>query len=467
MGIPSSSFFTISRPRAVSVGFLLWYFIALLFLLIPPINDPWRFSFLFLALLPLCFSQRQDDWRRIGVLTLLVVVVFFVRVSLPVGEVAEKHHLFLTKGDPQTEVWGKALPAPVLKDFTKTFYRVYPISKQCDEKIYGCWRNRSLTQDPFVWSADNIWRSAQDVSRLTREIDVHDIISAKLGAFNTLDYHWYNELHGKPLSDIHRQTTPFWVNYTLPAEATGGQLCWQGGAWWQKASELPVKKIHAVFSCVDLAEEDSGSKIWMGFIDHEAGTKIKLKWPASQNLWRFVDFGLAGLGVLCLVLFSLRPRRKELALGAILTAITAFVFYHYSGNVLTGLIPYAGGGDGLVHSSHGRVIVRSIVEGNWLEALRGGEDVFYYMPGLRYFIALESFLFGEMHYGEVISVLLFPVLIWRLFRHLKIEIWTIPVLAVSLFLPRAANIFGMSYSFYAEQAGEALAEPQGYILWLT
>ncbi len=467
MGTHLLSFFAVSCPRPISMGFLLWYFVALLFLLIPPINDPLRFSFLFLALLPLCFSQRQDDWRRIGALTFLVVVLFFLRVALPVGEVAEKHHLFLTKGDSQTESWAKVLPAPVLKDFADTFHRVYPPQKQCDEKSYGCWRHFNLTAQPVAWSADNIWRAAPDVTRMSREINVHDIISAKLGVFNTLNYNWYNELHDKPLSDIHRQTAPFWVNYTLPAEAAGGQLCWRGEAWWQKALDVPVKKTHDTFSCVDLVEEDSGSKIWMGFIDSEAGTKIKLTWPASQNWLRFVDFGLAGFGTLFLVLFSLRPRKRELALGASLTALAALVFYHYSGEMLTGLIPCGGGGDGLGHSGNGRLIARALIEGNWLEALRGGEDVFYYMPGLRYFIALEHFIFGEMHYGEVISVLLFPVLVWRLFRHLKIEIWTVPVLAISLFLPHIARAFGISYRFYAEQAGEAMAEPQGYILWLT
>ena len=45
-----------------------------------------------------------------------------------------------------------------------------------------------------------------------------------------------------------------------------------------------------------------------------------------------------------------------------------------------------------------------------LEAVKGGEDVFYFMPGLRYFIAINKILFGETGYGYIIIFLISTII---------------------------------------------------------
>mgnify|MGYP001236886077 CR=1 FL=1 len=54
-------------------------------------------------------------------------------------------------------------------------------------------------------------------------------------------------------------------------------------------------------------------------------------------------------------------------------------------NLIFGFRYFRGGADGLLHNSFAQDIIQNISNGNYLQAFMGGEDVFYNMPGLRYF----------------------------------------------------------------------------------
>ena len=72
-------------------------------------------------------------------------------------------------------------------------------------------------------------------------------------------------------------------------------------------------------------------------------------------------------------------------------------------NLLFGLRFYRGGADGLLHYSYGRDIVENLNNYNFFEAFKGGEEIFYFMPGLRYFSSLNNIIFGDTAYGYLIS----------------------------------------------------------------
>ncbi len=459
---------TIFQAHRSSFGFTLWFIALLVTVLIPPINDLFRLTLLIGGLLLLLFSQQKADGKRMALVTLVLLGIVLLRLSLPIAQVEERNHVFLTKGQQQNEPWRTSLPAPILADFAQAFDRAYPPDKRCDPKTYGCWQFFSWPTEPVGWSADNFWQRKKDISRLDRSITVHDLTTARLGAFNDLTFNWYNTgADGKPLSDIRRESAPFWLHFNLPPEAVGGKLCWQGALWQRNQESASLnRQDHKSIECETLSPSALPQDVWMGFIDPQDGSSLTLDWPASQKAWRGLDFALACLGVFCLVFFSLRPRWKELAYGASLTLAAAIVFAFYNPALFLGVLPYSGGDDGLVHSSYGREIVRALFNGEWMKALRGSEDVFYFMPGLRYFIALENILFGEMRYGEAMVVLFFPLLLWRLFKHLDIEIWTLPVLALG-FLPYAVNVIGMTYPSLIDLASRSMAEPVGYSLWLA
>ena len=56
---------------------------------------------------------------------------------------------------------------------------------------------------------------------------------------------------------------------------------------------------------------------------------------------------------------------------------------------------------------HWKSLLRQIrINGKVTQAFRGGADIFYFMPGLRYFIAINKVIFGSTNHGYLLITLL-------------------------------------------------------------
>ena len=161
----------------VSFGFAAFFFLAALLVLIPPINDLYRFFLLATALLVLACSDRQGSPKRLALGLALALSVFLLRFSLLIGTLQETHNVFFIKGEPEAEPWSQILPPPVLEDFTNLFQQTYPAKNHCDPNLYGCWRFFPTTPQAVAWSADNFWDRKTGMTRETRNLEITDIRS--------------------------------------------------------------------------------------------------------------------------------------------------------------------------------------------------------------------------------------------------------------------------------------------------
>ena len=108
-----------------------------------------------------------------------------------------------------------------------------------------------------------------------------------------------------------------------------------------------------------------------------------------------------------------------------------------------------------------------LVNGDFAGFLQGGESVFYYGgPGLRYFRAIEHILFGESYLGYLSLVLLFPFLVYRLFRRFLPATGRLRSSSSSSQF-RSADVFGTSFVHYAQLAARGFADPAAYILFVA
>jgi hypothetical protein len=134
---------------------------------------------------------------------------------------------------------------------------------------------------------------------------------------------------------------------------------------------------------------------------------------------------------------------------------------------LGGVRPFDGGDDGLFYDGVGRVILQKLLHGDFAGFLEGGESVFYYGgPGLRYFRAIEHIFFGESYLGYLSLVLLFPFLVYRLFRRFLPGDWSLALTFIFIAIPVGA-IFGTSFVHYAQLAARGFADPAAYILFVA
>ena len=134
------------------------------------------------------------------------------------------------------------------------------------------------------------------------------------------------------------------------------------------------------------------------------------------------------------------------------------LFYYFKdSNILTGLRYFRGGADGLIHEGLGYEILRNLFSFNLMEALRGGEDIFYFMPGLRYFVSISKFLFGDTSYGYVLISFLLPFFLFKFLRNIISEKIAFYLIISFLFIPIFENM-GFGHFNYIHQVVRNHAE---------
>ncbi len=146
------------------------------------------------------------------------------------------------------------------------------------------------------------------------------------------------------------------------------------------------------------------------------------------------------------------------AAAVIATGLTTFLYWR---DLLFGFRTYDGGNDGLTHESFGYDISQAAAHGDFWSALRGGEGVFYYMPGLRYLRAAEDFLFGSTGFGIVLCTMFIPIFLFLLLRRLLPLRWSVALLLIFLFIPIFER-FGFAQFLYVREMWKGFPEPIGY-----
>jgi hypothetical protein len=120
-----------------------------------------------------------------------------------------------------------------------------------------------------------------------------------------------------------------------------------------------------------------------------------------------------------------------------------------------------GGNDGLVHESFGFDISQALHDGRYDEALRGGEKIFYFMPGMRYLKALEDMLFGDTNFGVLLCTMLVPIFLYFILRRLFPLRWSVSLIVIFLFTPLLERL-GFAQYLYVKEMIKGFPEPLGY-----
>ena len=117
--------------------------------------------------------------------------------------------------------------------------------------------------------------------------------------------------------------------------------------------------------------------------------------------------------------------------------------------------------DGLLHESFAKDIFIYFISGNLIEFLRGNEDVYYFMPGMRYFLFLEKLFFGNNFYLIYLVMIFLPLSLFFFLKNFfvsKVSL-IISILFISLNLPQ----LGFGSSIYYKSL--LTAYPEGVLFF--
>ena len=235
---------------------------------------------------------------------------------------------------------------------------------------------------------------------------------------------------------------------------------------WESEGERFEALGHPDMACRPIASADVGRRIFAIAIklDRPLAMTLKPNWTVWLRGWFATALTLAGVLGLLGLLVRVEPRR--LVWPATLIGLSLLMVALIDINFIGGYRPLDGGDDGMTYEGYARDIIRSLLSGDIVGALRGDEPVYYFTPGFRYVRALEHVVFGETYRGYLSLVLALPFLVYALFRRFLPGNWATVVTLGFVATPFGA-LFGSAFLYYVKWAARGFADPCGYILLLA
>lgn len=426
----------------------------------PAIIRPFEALLTFVFIVVVWESDLKFPRGRALTLLALVPVLLLLRIAIPDLRIEERDSPFVLQ-DPTRNPFAETLPMHVYDTLAAEFFAAYPPSKTCAAPDVGCFLQQPETARPYGFSADGMWDHPR-YSRVVDDIDFSSLEDLRMAEANDLLYNFYRKTPG----NVSRAELPYFVGYTVPHALIGSRLCWRGSLLWPEGSGY-VEFDNLDEGCRTFAAGDVGREIFGYRIRPDATLAMHLDRPFSAigaDFLKHATVPALALTFLALAVLRLPPARRFLpytvAAGA--TLLTAWVLDHFLGSGLVGhLTLFRDGNDGMVHDTYGHDILRGLVAGQGWRSLVAGEPTFYFMPGLRYFVALEKLIFGDTHWLTLMALAIQPLVVYRLTRVLLPREWATALAIFYLFIPLFEHL-GFAHFIYVKQAADGNAEGVGH-----
>jgi SAM-dependent methyltransferase len=446
-----------------------------------PVTDFWRFLLLTVAVMALCFGGVRFEGRRWLAALASVAVVVAVNWLLPSPRIEEGHNVYIPVG-ASLDVFDKELPPDAQRQMKSIFDQSYIDDPKDLPGSPDWWQAPDFKQLPsrfvdhaFSPSSDALWQRPK-YSRTVDEVDFTSQEQARIGAINRRVYNFY-QLPKKTIHQskrgfytsarIDRQSMPFFIMLELNDALVGGEVCWRGQTLWEGEDGKFSLVDHAKPSCRKISEQDEGKRLFALAIAPDKTLALTVSPNLGKRLALWLKAGLRIFGVLAVLLALVRIQSVDQLLLPVGAAVSTFLTTAViAPGFLTGFMTQHGGNDGLTHESFGFDISQAIARGDMTAALRGDENIFFFMPGLRYLKGLEDLLFGDTNFGLLLCTIFIPVFLYYLLRRMLPLRWSVWLIVIFMFTPIFERM-GFAQFLYVREMAKGFPEPVGYGAFLA
>jgi hypothetical protein len=394
-----------------------------------PVDTTWQFAAIGLTAVIVLAGELRPGKRLLLSMALAAVIVQILRffAAPPMWPMSpmwqEGMNLFVPNQHNLESAYRGAIPDHVLSGMTQQFHQENP-AIPCDQEKrlpWGmhakCWTDLKVKEGRFARAAENVF-SNSEYSRLRYGVNFRSDKVLSADFLYDVDYVWQ-------LTPENKNQVPksFYVSYPIPSIAEGGRLCWQGRLYWDKRAEPERSTSTSANGSVEIAcrtitSQDVNDRLWSLQANAERPLTLSLELPP---LWRGIALLLqilpAGVAI-ALLLQAAQPSTQLLRVAGIFVATLALIFA-CAPEFFQGLPRNIINRDALLYLSWGREIAINFVDGNIGAALMGGERIYVFMPGMRYFIAAELLLFGNSNMGHLLCIALLPPVIYLLTQQMS------------------------------------------------
>ena len=303
--------------------------------------------------------------------------------------------------------------------------------------------NTEKTENPWAFSADAFFDNPQ-MSRTIKSLNFKDRYSLRIGTLNNAKYNYFGSDLGSSGAYY-----PLIFSFFLPDTMASEKLCWTGKLYIED-NERWREYFTQNKKCMTLDKEQWGKDKYLKIYAFDFNKNIPLS-ITTKNYRQILIYILSILNAIIILLLLTKLNREDLTLIA-LSVISILLYMadqHYRGghpSSFSGL-PYMGrGNDGLTHYSYAREMVESLSHHDITGWLRGNENIFYMMPGMRYLLGMTMPFFGESIFGLLLIISLTPITIRSLLKKLFNKKWQI-IMFICFFIIPIFEAFGF-YQIY-------------------
>lgn len=419
-----------------------------------PILEGWKALLVASAILAIGFGTGPVSRRRMAVAAAVVLTVGGLKALLPRADIAEGHNAFLVLRDG--EALERGLPPTIFRSWRQQFEAVYP--PEPEPYIPNSWRDAGAVPTAlFAESADAIWRRPK-FTRQVDAIDFHTLPTFRGGFVNDPRYNFWE-------GDLSRRWLPFYAMYELTPASVGSRLTWTGQVFWERADGHFDELVHERRAGRLIAPEDAGRRVYAAWFPRPSlAFGVRLEPSTRLRFWGWAAMLLSIAGIFSVTSVMVRP-----AWGSYLRALSLFMAgyalalaFSFDGYLGGQYAPQAGGGDGMSHDAFGRTMAMLAGRGELLEALRGGEPVYWLTPGTRYLRMVEKLLFGDTNHLFALIIACIPVIVFYLIRRFIRTPMAWVMTAVFLVLP----VGNLSFPHYVTNATSGYGDAAGVAFFL-
>ena len=270
-----------------------------------------------------------------------------------------------------------------------------------------CWKDIVLNK-VYSKSFDNINFETKEFSRKINRINHTNLSNFRLGDINNLDYNWYDQSdlwwdkeYG---NQIKRINAPYIVKYSFfQSKYYKSKICWKG---------------NAIINNIPTIIKNNKTECWEINNDFEIlffnfGQILEVQLIKSIDLLIIESLVIISKYLSVFLLIYVLIKKIDFtnliyftSLQILATAALIYNIIDY-GEFSFGYQPLQAGMDGLINEGYGRVIYENILNFNIIESLRGGENSFYFMPGLRYIFSYRKIIFWRQSLWNVLGCTFF------------------------------------------------------------
>jgi len=407
-----------------------------------PINTWADYIIISLYTLGFFFGELKRKKKQIYFIIFLLLLFNLIKVFLPSNIILEKHSIY-TPSNGDSIYSNPNLPK-----------NIDDIGLRILNNKNNYFSNINL-QRKWSFSADSFWTS-DPYSRKFNNINFNNRYALNPGALNSRAYY---------VNDSYDLYYPLIFAFNFK-KLIADEICWKGSLFIKNKNNDYYLNENKVFQCEYISNLNIENNIIFGLdLDRDAKLSIKLiHHGISKKIFSNIDI----LNTLLLIFFLLNLFKYSFANFLTLLVSNSFYIIFLLDLILKGLpsrfselIYLQRGNDGLTHFGTGRNILENLYNYNFIEVLRGGSDIFYFMPGMRYANMLFMLLFGDSHLGYFLITSFIPFIIYKILRKLINKNWSIILFWCFMIVPFFES-FGFFQFYYSKLAVLGFGESLSY-----